>query len=97
LLWRLEREKELAAERGESLEIDTGDLMSRAQNAEWLMLVNSDDLYVETEDIRRYEAEQQRTCHAFYTEQYMRRVFPQATILAPANNEMQHCCVIRKS
>jgi hypothetical protein len=96
-LWRLDREKELAVERGETLDIDTADLMTRARSAEWLMLVNSQELYVETEKITRYEAEQQRTCHAFYTEEYMRRLFPQAVILPPVNNEMQHCCVIRKS
>jgi hypothetical protein len=96
-LWRLEREKELAAERGETLDIDAADLMTRAGHAEWLMLVNSRDLYVETEEIRRYEAAQQRTCHAFYTAPYMRRLFPHAVILPPVNNEMQHCCVIRKS
>jgi hypothetical protein len=96
-LWRLDREKELAAERGETLGIDTAGLMSKARHADWLMLVNGEDLYVETEDIRHYEAEQQRTCHAFYTEQYMRRLFPKAIILPPVNNEMQHCCVIRRS
>ena len=96
-LWRLEREQELAAERGETLDIATTDLMSRAQHAEWLMLVNAGDLYVETEDIRRYEAQQQRTCHAFFAERYIKKLFPRATILPPVNNEMQHCCVIRRS
>jgi len=94
--WRLDREQELAGERGEKLDIDMKSLMSRAHDADWLMLVNSDDLYVETENIKRYDEEQQRTCHAFYTEQYMRKLFPQAIVLPPVNNEMQHCCVIRK-
>ena len=63
---------------------------------DWLLLVNSNDLYVETEDIRAYEPEQQETCHAFYTETYMKNLLPHATVMPPVNNEMQHCCIIRK-
>jgi hypothetical protein len=95
--WRLERERHLAGERGTTLNIDVQGLIRRAQHADWLMLVNGDDLYIETEDIRPYQPEQQKTCHAFYTEQHMKRLFPRATILPPVNDEMQHCCVIRKS
>ncbi|MFH0341727.1 MAG: hypothetical protein ACHBNF_06250 [Chromatiales bacterium] len=94
--WRLEREKQLARERGTTLNIDMRNLIRRAQHADWLMLVNSDDLYIETEDIQPYEPERQKTCHAFYTEKYMKILFPHATVLPPVNNEMQHCCVIRK-
>ena len=94
--WRLEREKQLARERGTILNIDMRNLIRRAQHADWLMLVNADDLYIQTEDIQPYEAERQKTCHAFYTEKYMKMLFPHATILSPVNDEMQHCCVIRK-
>jgi SAM-dependent methyltransferase len=94
-MWRLEREEELAEERGDKLNLNKPELMRRAQRADWLMLVNSDDLYVETEAIRAYEADQQRTCHAFYTAAFMKNLFPQATVLPPVNNEMQHCCLIR--
>jgi methyltransferase family protein len=94
--WRLEREKQLARERGTILNIDMRSLIRRAQHADWLMLVNGGDLYIETEDIQPYEPERQKTCHAFYTEKYMKLLFPHATILPPVNNEMQHCCVIRK-
>jgi hypothetical protein len=61
------------------------------------VLVNGEDLYLETEDIPEYEPEQQRTYHTFYTVDYMRALFPEATILPPANDEMQHCCVIKKA
>src|SRR5256886_6246866 len=93
---RLEREKQLARERGTILNIDMRNLIRRAQHADWLMLVNGDDLYIETEDIQPYEPERQKTYHAFYTEKYMKLLFPHATILPPVNNEMQHCCVIRR-
>jgi len=96
LQWRLEREVELAGERGEVLRIDQQDLLGRSQKAAWLMLVNSKDLYIETEEIGAYEPERQRTCHVFYTAEYMKTLFPHAAIFPPANDEMQHCCVIRK-
>ena len=61
------------------------------------MLVNGEDLYLETEVTRHYEPDEQRTYHTFYSVEYMRSLFPEATILPPVNDEMQHCCVIRKS
>jgi SAM-dependent methyltransferase len=91
--WRLELERD----RGNVSTIETRNLFQRAQDADWFMLVNADDLYIETEDIRPYEPERQKTCHVFYTEKYMKTLFPHATILPPVNDEMQHCCVIRKS
>jgi len=96
-VWRLEREEELAREGGTRLNLDVPELTARAQPADWFMLVNSDDLYIETETIRPYEPEAQRTCHAFYTEKYMKTLLPEATILPPVNHEMQHCCLIRKA
>jgi len=94
--WRLEREIVLEREKGRILNIDIPQLMRKAEGARWCMLVNGEDLYVETEDIPCYEPHRQRTCHVFHTEAYMKRLLPQATILPPVNNEMQHCCVIRK-
>ena len=91
LVWRLEREIYLENTVG----IDVHGLAERAKNAEWFVLVNGEDLYLETEQIRNYEPEEQRTYHMFYTVDYMKSLFPRATILPPANDEMQHCCVIR--
>jgi len=95
--WRLEREIYLEREKGNILDIDVPGLMKRAQNADWFILVNGDDLYIETEDIQLYEPERQRTCHAFYSEKYMKTLFPNATILPPVNDEMQHCCIIKSA
>jgi SAM-dependent methyltransferase len=95
--WRLEREIQLERERGYVLDLDTEGLMQRAGRADWFLLVNADDLYVETENIQLYAPELQKTCHAFFTEKHMKKLFPHASILPPANSEMQHCCVIRKS
>ena len=96
LVWRLEREIFLEGEKGNTLAINVNALNERAKNANWFVLVNGEDLYLETEEVRSYAPEEQRTYHTFYTVDYMRSLFPEATILPPANDEMQHCCVIRK-
>lgn len=93
--WRLEREIELEKAEGRVLEIDKMGLEREAQGARWLMLVNGEDLYIETEATRDYPPEKQRNCHVFYTEAYMTSLFPHAKILPPANDEMQHCCLLR--
>lgn len=93
LQWRLE----LETERGNISASEIQDLIRRTQHAKWFMLVNGGDLYIETEDIQPFEPERQKTCYVFHTEKYMKTLFPQGTILPPVNNEMQHCCVIRKS
>jgi hypothetical protein len=91
--WRLEAEKQ----RGNLSDTEKHDLLRRAQFADWFMLVNGRDLYVETEDIERHDSEEEKTCYVFHTARYMKSRFPHAAILPPVNNEMQHCCVIRKS
>ncbi len=96
LVWRLEREIYLEKEKGNTLAIDVQGLAERAKDASWFVLVNGEDLYLETEQTRNYEPDQQRTYHMFYTVDYMKSLFPHATILPPVNDEMQHCCVISR-
>src|SRR5215467_1399669 len=91
LQWRLD----LETERGNISAAEAADLDRRAKDARWFILVNGGDLYIETEAIRPYALEQQKTLHVFHTTEYMRTLFPSATILSPANNEMQHCCIIK--
>jgi hypothetical protein len=88
---------ELEIERGNVSAIDGQNIIQNAAHADWLMLVNAQDLFVETEAIPNYEPAQQKTCHVFHTEKYMKSLFPHASIQPPVNNEMQHCCIIRKS
>jgi len=95
LVWRLEREIYLEGEKGNTLEIDIPRLADEAKDSQWFVLVNGEDLYLETEQTRHYAPEEQRTYHMFYTVDYMRSLFPNAEILPPVNDEMQHCCVIR--
>jgi SAM-dependent methyltransferase len=90
--WRLDLEKD----RGNVSTGEVDSLDKRVGLADWFILVNGNDLYIENEDIRPYAPQDQKTFHAFHTEAYMKKLFPHATILPPVNNEMQHCCLIRK-
>jgi SAM-dependent methyltransferase len=90
LRWRLER---IRAEENPNIDVET--LARRARHASWCLLVNDGDLYIENEEIEPCEPERQKSCHVFYTEEYMKHLFPNATILPPVNDEMQHCCIIK--
>jgi hypothetical protein len=89
-IWRLRKE------RGELTSAKSREIFERAFDAEWCILVNGDDLYVGTEEIRPYPPKRQRTHHTFYTTAYMRALFPDAEIREPVDGEMQHCCIVRK-
>lgn len=97
LVWRLEREIFLENEKGNKLEINVESIARKANDAAWFVLVNGEDLYLETEQIRTYEPVTQRTYHTFYTANYVKSLFPRATIMPPVNDEMQHCCVITRT
>ncbi len=88
--WRLHRE-------GNDLSTpESREMIEKARSAEWCTLINGRALYVESDDIGDVPPEEQRTSHAFHTTGHMQQLFPHAVIKPPANNEMQHCCVIRK-
>ena len=87
----------LERERGHISTAEMEDLARRSQRLKWFMLVNGGDLYIETEEIQAYEPEQEKTCYVYHTAEYMKALFPEATILPPVNGEMHHCCIIRKS
>lgn len=91
LQWRLEKQ------RSEGAEIDIPVLLARARGASCCTLLNDTDLYVDDEEIPAYPFADQKTSHVYYTTERMAALFPRATIRRPANNEMQHCCVIRRS
>ena len=91
--WRVD----LEIERGNCSAVEGRRLIERTKQADWFMLVNGNDLYIETDDIQTYAPEEQKTCYVFHTEKYMKSVFPHATILPPVNDEMQHCCIIKKN
>lgn len=67
--------------------------VARALAADWCMLVNGTDFYVDTDELPHYD--EQQSCHVFYDSHYLQSLFPDARLQAPVNGEMQHCCVIR--
>jgi len=90
LKWRLERQRSFGAD------IDVSRLAGRARQARWCMLVNDDELYINNDDVRHHDRGEEKSCHVFYTVDYMESLFPDACIRAPVNGEMQHCCILGK-
>ncbi len=81
--------------KSENPEVDIDALAKEANDSQWCVLVDNDQLYVENEDIRYCPPGLQKSHYVFYTEKYLKALFPDAIILPPANNEGQHCCVIK--
>jgi len=84
LQWRLNR-----MERG------VARLPDNLRDAEWFRMAGEGDFYVADEPIPHPERYEGQPYHVFHTIGFMRRHFPVAEILPPANYEMQHCCVLR--
>jgi hypothetical protein len=93
LQWRVD----LEIERGNISAAEGDNIIGSTGHADWFMLINGGDLYINTENTRCYAPEEQKTCYVFHTTRYMKTLFPDATILPPVNSEMQHCCVIRRT
>lgn len=62
--------------------------------AEWCALVGGTSLFVNDNGRWAETAEPCMTYDVYFTVAFMQREFPDARIVAPANGEMQHCCVI---
>ncbi len=90
-------QRRIKRDRGPDSAIDIRALTNKAEGASRCILVNGDDLYIDNEDIKTYEPDQQRSCIAFYSARYMKTLYPHATIRSPVNKERQHCCIIRPS
>jgi hypothetical protein len=88
--WRLNREG------GELSSPRSREMIRQALAAEWCILVNGTELFVETDEIGHYPPEAQQSHHTFYSTPYMQKLFPHGSMQEPVGQEMQHCCVIRK-
>jgi SAM-dependent methyltransferase len=84
LRWRLEKRN--SPERVESL-------VAQSHDARWCSLVDGTELYVESNGSWNTKAECM-TYNVYYTEEFLREVFPGATIKEPVNDERQHCCLV---
>jgi 2-polyprenyl-3-methyl-5-hydroxy-6-metoxy-1,4-benzoquinol methylase len=82
LQWRLERVNSKAD-------------VEQSRDARWCALVNG-ELFVENNGRWTNETDSCLTYHVFYNADFLREQFPGAIVRPPVNDEMQHCCIIRK-
>jgi len=92
LKWRLEKIIERR-----HINLYVPEYLERARLASWCILVDDVDFYIENEELADYSPNIGRSFHVYHTGDFMRKLYPNAEILKPANNEMQHCCIIRKT
>ena len=60
--------------------------------------MNYEDLYVESDEIRNYNLEEKKAYIAFYSSDFIRSLFPHASISEPCDVERDHhCCIIRRT
>ena len=85
LRWRLER----------NAVADIDRLVEAAASADWCALINGTDLYVNSDGPWSISPQHCATYNVYYTENFLRRQFPGATIRPPVNGEMQHCAILR--
>src|SRR5690349_8756716 len=87
LQWRLEKNHGLNAE----------SLLAKANDADWCSLVNGAQLYVNSSGPWNLNSDACSTYNVYYTERFLRRQFPRATVRPPVNGEMQHCAILRSA
>ncbi len=86
LEWRLKR----------SQAADVDRLVDEAAKADWCSLVNGTELYLNSNGPWNIDAQNCATYNVFYSEQFLRRVFPLARLKPPTDGEMQHCAILGK-
>ena len=90
LRWRLEKFQQT------NPEMDLDGLLDQTYNASWCALVNGTNLYVDSSGAWDDQGESCITYHVYYTVEFLQKEFPGALIRPPVNDEMQHCCIIRR-
>lgn len=86
-------------------QVDLLAILVKADNAKWCILANDEDLYVESEQIKHYEASEKRSFCTFYSPAFIESLFVGSTVLPPPHEVypptpeavLQHCCIIRKA
>ncbi|HEX8068812.1 MAG TPA: class I SAM-dependent methyltransferase [Pyrinomonadaceae bacterium] len=92
LAWRLA----WAQEDHPAVRIATEALLGKARHARSCVLTIGAELTLDCDGLTERESPGGLECHTFYTVELMREMFPGAVILPPVNDEMQHCCLIRR-
>jgi len=73
-----------------------GSLLQTVEHAPWFRLAGA-DVYLEDDPIPNPATYEGKQYHVFHTVEFMTGHFPAAEILPPANGEVQHCCLLRRS
>jgi SAM-dependent methyltransferase len=90
LRWRLEKFRE------SNPGTDVDRLIEQSRNASWCALVDGTTLFVNNSGAWNNETQTCITYHVYYTVECLRNEFPSARIRSPVNDEMQHCCILRR-
>ena len=77
-------------------EINVDDLLEQSRGAEWCALVDGSKLYINDNGVWSNEAETCMTYNVFYTADFLQQEFPGAQIRLPVQDEMQHCCIMKR-
>lgn len=70
-------------------------LLKKSRDADWCALVDGSEIHVNNSGDWSDEARDCLSYNVYYTVDFLRQEFPEATIRPPVNGEMQHCCLMR--
>ena len=76
---------------------DVDEIVERARQAQWCLLIDS-SLHVEPgPEVCNQEREgtPEESFNSYFSVDYMTSLFPGAKVLPPVNPEWQHCCILR--
>jgi|SRR5882724_698587 len=90
LKWRLEKVGET------NPHVDVKTLLEQSRGAEWCSLVDGTALYLKANGVWTQNAQSCMTYDVYYTPEFLQKQFPFSRIRPPVNDEMQHCCIIRR-
>lgn len=90
LQWRLEKFRQT------NPTLDVDGLLEQSRGAAWCALADGHQLFVNSNGVWGSEAQTCMTYDVYYTAEFLQQEFPRATVRPPVNDEMQHCCIIRR-
>jgi SAM-dependent methyltransferase len=89
--------KNLEQQRRKNTARDIDELVERAGRSRWCVVID-EELYVEPGRelcLQERSGRPGESYCSFFTVDYMRSLFPEATLAPPVSPEWQHCCILR--
>ena len=90
--------KNLEQQRVRNSEAEMAEIVERARESKWCVLID-EDLYVEPgREICHQEraGKPEESYCSYFKSDYIASLFPDAKVFAPVSPEWQHCCVLRR-